>query len=116
MVKNVLFVCSANKDRSKTADDYFSKRYNEIEFSSAGTNRKLCNQLGTQMLTKELLDWADIIIVMENKHRALIKKAHYNIDHNKIEVLQIQDRYRYFQKELIDVLRQKVTPILDQLR
>ncbi len=115
-MKNILFICSANKDRSKTADDFFSDRYKEFKFNSAGTNWKLCDQLGTQMLTKELLERADIIIAMENKHRVLIKKDHSYIDHNKIEVLQIQDRYHYFQNELIDILRQKVTPILEQLR
>ncbi len=39
-MKSILFVCSANKDRSKTADDYFSKHYPDLSFDSAGTNKK----------------------------------------------------------------------------
>jgi len=47
---NILFVCSANKDRSKTAEDYFSEQFPNINFDSAGTNKKICNQLGTNYL------------------------------------------------------------------
>jgi predicted protein tyrosine phosphatase len=114
-MKKILFICSANKDRSKTADDYFSEQFAEFEIDSAGTNLKLCNELGTQLLTKEHIERADIIIAMEEKHRKFIKKKHTNIDHNKIKVLHIKDRYRYFQNELIEILRQKVEPILNQL-
>ena len=38
-MKSILFVCSANKDRSKTAEDYFSKHYPDLCFDSAGTNK-----------------------------------------------------------------------------
>ena len=44
MTKTILFVCSANKQRSKTAEDYFSSKYADFHFISAGTNRKICEQ------------------------------------------------------------------------
>ena len=42
-----LFVCSANKQRSKTAEDYLSGLNPEHEFLSAGTNHKICFKEGT---------------------------------------------------------------------
>jgi protein-tyrosine-phosphatase len=50
MAQNVLFVCSANKERSKTAEDYFSIQYPDIHFNSCGTNIKLCEKEGTNTL------------------------------------------------------------------
>ena len=103
-----LFICSANKDRSKTAEDYFSEKFPEIEFISAGTNRKICEQEGTNPLTEDMLEWAEKVFVMEEKHRQWIKtniKGKY--DH-KISVLGIPDIYVYGGKNLIDILRQKI--------
>lgn len=65
---NILFVCSANKDRSPTAELYFSQKYPQYNFCSVGTNRKICFQLGTDFITPEVLYWADQIVVMESKH------------------------------------------------
>ncbi|MCB9234894.1 MAG: phosphotyrosine protein phosphatase [Bacteroidia bacterium] len=104
----ILFVCSANKDRSRTADHYFSELYPELEFDSAGTNLKLCEKLGTNPLREEMLVWADLVLVMEEKHRKLIKEHTEGKYGAKIRVLGIPDRFKYFQKELIEVLERKV--------
>lgn len=104
----ILFVCSANKDRSKTAEDYFSGEYPKIEFISAGTNIKICKQEGTNPLTEDILKWAERVYVMEEKHRQWIKaniKGKYDY---KITVLGVMDIYKYEQKELIDILCQKI--------
>lgn len=60
-MKNILFVCSANKDRSKTAEDYYSKHYPDWFIDSAGTNKNTCNKFGTNDISKEQLDIADLI-------------------------------------------------------
>lgn len=54
-MKNILFICSANKERSKTAEDYFSGRFPHVNFNSCGTNIKLCEKEGTNPLTEDLL-------------------------------------------------------------
>ena len=69
---NILFVCSANKMRSKTAEDYFSMKYPEFDFMSAGTNHKTCQKEGTTPLEEWMLDWSDKIYVMEHKHKDII--------------------------------------------
>lgn len=108
-MKNILFVCSANKDRSKTAEDYFSEKYYNFNFDSAGTNKKVCNQLGTNYLDKNQLDWADKIYLMENKHLKAIKEVFGNTHSKKISVLNIRDVYSYGSKELIEILKNKVS-------
>lgn len=107
-MKSILFVCSANKDRSKTAEDYFSKHYPELSFDSAGTNKNTCNMLGTNYISKEQLDLADKVFVMENKHLKAIKEVFGNKYYNKITVLNINDIYKYGSKELIEILKTKI--------
>lgn len=107
-MKSILFVCSANKDRSKTAEDYFSKHYPDLSFDSAGTNKNTCNKLGTNYISKEQLDLADKVFVMENRHlkaiAALFGKKYYN----KVTVLNINDIYKYGSKELVEILNTKI--------
>ena len=51
---NYIFICSANKQRSKTAEDYFAEKHPEYNFKSAGTNIKICRKEGTTPLTEDL--------------------------------------------------------------
>lgn len=106
-MKNILFICSANRDRSKTAEDYFSNLYPMNNYESAGTNKKTCNNLGTNYVSQEQLDAADEIYVMENKHLKLIKEVFGSTWHNKITVLDIKDIYKYGSKELIEILQER---------
>lgn len=106
---NVLFICSANKQRSKTADDYFSLKYPEISFMSAGTNHKICNKEGTTPLEEWMLEWSDHIYVMENKHKKIIVDNIGSRYNNKLLVLDIKDIYKYYQKELIQILNDKIS-------
>lgn len=106
---NILFVCSANKDRSRNAEDYFGSVYSEYCFDSAGTNQKLCNQLGTNYIDIEQMEWADKIYVMETKHKVTICSLFGNIYSKKISVLDISDIYKYNDNGLIEVLKSKVS-------
>lgn len=108
MSQNFLFVCSANKQRSKTADDYFSSKFPELHFDSAGTNLKICQKEGTNALNDDMMEWADLVFVMENKHKELIVKSSGDAYSQKIVVLNIPDVYQYYQKELITTLEEKV--------
>jgi predicted protein tyrosine phosphatase len=107
-MEDILFVCSANKQRSKTADDYFSAKYPQLNFDSAGTNLKICNKEGTNPITEEMVQWADVIYVMEKRHKDQINKHTGENYSKKIRVLHIPDRYKYYQKELIELLDQKL--------
>ena len=108
LTKHILFVCSANKDRSRTAEDYFSQHYPDFCFDSAGTNAKICRQLGTTYITETQLAVADQVLVMENKHRQALLQTFGTTYAHKIYVLHIRDIYPYGAKALIEVLRERV--------
>ncbi len=104
---NILFVCSKNKWRSRTAETIFKN--SEIhDVKSAGTDH------GARIkLTEKHLIWADIIFVMENKHRQIIKqKFQIDLIADKIIVLDIYDEYQYMDEELILTLQAAVSPYL----
>ena len=107
MPQNILFICSVNKQRSKTAEDYFSSNYPNLNFQSAGTNIKQCERHGTNSVSEEMLLWADLIFSMENKHSKFLKDTFENEYQNKFVILNIEDKYKYYQKELIALLISK---------
>lgn len=97
---NYLFVCSKNKWRSRTAE-YIFKNNGFHEVRSAGTEAS-----ARVKLTKADLNWADIIFVMEDKHKESIKRNYSDPNiMDKIEVLGIKDNYKYLDNELIEILK-----------
>lgn len=64
---NILFVCSANKIRSVTAENHFRKIKPEHTYDSAGTNEKICKQSGTTLLSIEQAEWAETILKINQK-------------------------------------------------
>ena len=65
---NILFVCTANKLRSPTAEAVFSERP-DITVRSAGLDPEVPCRLDA-----ELIAWADKIFAMETHHREKIRK------------------------------------------
>lgn len=108
MLATILFVCSANKDRSRTAEDHFAQQFPAIQFDSAGTNHKSCEKLGTTYLEVEQLQAADRIYVMETKHLTAIKERFGSVYYKKVTVLHIKDHYRYGDKVLLGLLESKI--------
>lgn len=109
-MNHIVFICSANLQRSKTAEDYFAQTNTNFLFSSAGTNITYCQKVGSNPITHELLEEADLIVVMEHKHQKQIKSLYGHTFSSKIKVLNIPDRYKYYQKELIELLEERVAP------
>lgn len=105
----ILFICSANKQRSKTAEDYFAKRFSGHEFLSAGTNSIICRKEGSTELTEDLLEWADKVYAMEKKHLDQVKKHTGSKYYSKNAVLHIHDIYKYYDSNLITILEEKVS-------
>ncbi len=103
--KNVLFICSQNWHRSKTAETIFSNNQS-LNVKSAGTNTYAETPLSNQLLT-----WADTVFVMEPHHKqSILKRFDSSIIQDKqIIVLDIPDRYHYMDPTLIDMLKRKVT-------
>lgn len=106
----ILFVCTANKLRSPTAEDVFSG-WPGIDAISAGTDSN-----APRPLTKELVASADMIFAMENHHRERIrKKFKKRPADSKIITLHIPDEYERGDPELIAILKDKIEPRLQGL-
>lgn len=64
-------------------------------------------------LSGEQVEWADVIIVMENVHKQRLNRKFREILAGKrVVVLGIPDKYPYMDAELINLLRSKCRPFL----
>lgn len=103
MTTHVLFVCSQNRLRSPTAEQVFAN-WPGAETSSAGLNHDAENPL-----TPELLQWADIVFVMERAHRSkLSARFKRYLGGKRVICLEIPDDYDYMDEDLIRLLRAKI--------
>jgi predicted protein tyrosine phosphatase len=106
-LKNVLFVCSQNRLRSPTAEQIFSG-HPKICVESAGTDSDAENPI-----TPQLLEWAEIIFVMEKRHREkLSKKFGSSLKDQRVICLNIPDKYVFMDPALVRILTNKVGPYL----
>ncbi len=103
MARNILFICSQNRLRSPTAEQVFAN-WPGIEASSAGLNHDAENPV-----TPELLQWADIVFVMERTHRSkLSAKFRSHLGRARIVCLEIPDEYEFMDPDLVRLLKSKV--------
>ena len=102
-MKKLLFVCSENRLRSPTAEAIFSE-YQEVEAIGVGTNAD-----AKTPLSGDLIEWADIIFVMEKRHKTKVsQKFQALLKGKRLVVLDVPDNYTYMQPELIQILKTKV--------
>ena len=107
-MKHLLFVCSQNRMRSPTAEEVFSSWPN-VEVASAGLNRD-----AEIPLSPELVEWADIIFVMEQDHRSKLAasfKKHLN--RQRVVCLDIPDQFPYMDPTLVRILKERVPKFLE---
>jgi len=105
-VKRVLFVCSQNKLRSPTAEQVFAA-WPGLEVDSAGTNHDAENPL-----TGELVEWADVIFVMERTHRSKLSKRFKRHLKARVICLNIPDDYDFMDPGLVVLLKARAGPHL----
>ena len=104
---NILFVCSRNKWRSPTAEAIY-KNHNGLSVKSAGTEPS-----ARIKITAKLIDWADIIFVMEKRHKQkIIENFKDSCLGKEIITLDIPDDYQYMDEELIHSIKTAVEPYL----
>lgn len=108
---NVLFVCSRNQWRSPTGEALFRK-HPGVNVRSAGTSAQ-----AKRRVTANDVIWADLILVMETKHRARLTVDFPQAMVGKaIHVLDIPDDYQYMDPELCELLERSVTNLLMHAR
>lgn len=101
-----LVVCGKNKKRSRTAEFIF-KNDKRFAIRSVGVSPK-----SNRKITEKDIEWADLILVMENEHQQKIKKIYSHLEIPKIQVLDIPDEYEFMDEELIDILTEKIDSLL----
>jgi predicted protein tyrosine phosphatase len=103
----VLFICGKNKLRSPTAEQVFST-WPDVEVASAGLNRD-----ADTPVSAELLEWAELIFVMERAHQAKLRKNfRRHLRKQRVICLGIPDEFDYMEPALVDLLVAKAGPFL----
>lgn len=106
-MKNVLFVCGRNKQRSPTAEEMFASCPG-VETASAGTSPD-----AETLLSPDLIEWADIIFVVESEHkRKLTAQFAAALKNERVVCLNIPDKFAYGDDGLVRLLKAKVAPLL----
>ena len=97
---NMLFICNQNENRSKTAEELFKGKF---KTKSAGLFNK-------HPVTSKELDWAEVIVVMDDFQRSEIaKRFPKSYMKKRILSLNIPDNYYYKQPELVNVLKLRMS-------
>ena len=109
MPVNLLFVCSKNKWRSPTAETLY-RHDPRVNVRSAGTSSS-----ARKKITERDLLWADLVLVMEHKHKRAIAKQYRYLDLPEIFVLDIPDDYQYMSDELVEMIEASTESILSGL-
>lgn len=104
--RNVLFVCSRNPWRSLTAEQVW-RRHPALRVRSAGTSPN-----ARRTVTAEDLPSADVIVVKEEKPRSrLLADFRRPLEGKPLHVLDVPDRYRSMDSELVAELRVSVAAL-----
>lgn len=103
MPLHVLFLCGKNRLRSPTAEQVFAD-WPGVETASAGVNHD-----ADCPVTPELIAWADIVLVMEPRHRTKLTSAFgpYLRD-KRVACLDIPDDFDFMAPELVALLQARV--------
>ncbi len=104
----VLFVCSRNQWRSPTAEQVWRK-HPLVLARSGGTSPN-----ARHPVSADDIHWADVIFVMEEKHKSRLQASYRGLMSNKtVHVLDIPDDYKYMDPELVEIVQEAVGGILD---
>lgn len=104
--QRILFVCTANVDRSKTAEDLYESDP-RFEVKSCGVA-----PFAQVVVTRELLDWADFVFVMnesEDHHVTAIRRRFPGLSKHVID-LNIEDRWKRGHPELARLIVSRLEP------
>lgn len=105
---NLLFVCSRNQWRSPTAERIYQDDP-RVSVRSRGTTRQAAQRIRSQDI-----EWAELILVMEKKHRNRIVEDFPSLSRNKaIHVLDIPDDYSFMDPDLIQLICGGAEPLID---
>lgn len=105
---NVLVLCGRNKRRSPTAERVL-RRWPGVQARSAGFSPQSPRTLRTADL-----EWADVVLVMENEHKRRLR-GHFrqSLGPTRVVVLGVPDAFDRDDPELIALLAVRMREALD---
>ena len=108
--KKILFICSRNRRRSFTAEKMFAGEFG-WEVRSAGTEE------GARIkVTEGHLGWADVIVVMEKRHKERLRQRFVEAMEGKSCIcLFIPDEYELMEPALVDLVQKKMQEHFSEL-
>ncbi len=99
----ILFICGKARMRSPTAAQIVGE-IDGVETDFAGLS-----QDADERLSPEQLDWADLVVVMEKRQLARLKRPFKAaLKGKRVVSLDIPDRYSFMQAELVARIRQQL--------
>jgi protein-tyrosine phosphatase len=103
----LLFLCSRNHWRSPTAEALY-RDDPRVEVSSAGVS-----SAARRKVSEKLLLWADLILVMEHWQKKRLREDFPDLYSDlTVEVLDIPDDYEFMDPALIELIRERVEPLI----
>ena len=102
----LLIVCGRNKRRSRTAE-YIFKNDDRFQIRSAGLSA-----VSDVQINEKLINWADIIFVMDDGQRNRIQSQYRELDLPGIHTLDIPDDYEYLNEDLVEMLTTRINDII----
>ncbi len=100
---NILFICNQGVNRTRTAAELFREPF-QTDFAGLYCRKPV---------TARQIVWADLVIVMEDKHRTEIAKRFPALCLRKrIVTLEIPDLYHRGQPELVHLLTAAMAKLL----
>ncbi|MEM7509213.1 MAG: phosphotyrosine protein phosphatase [Pseudomonadota bacterium] len=106
-MKRLLFICGKGRSRSPTAAQIFAGRPGvSTDFGGLSSD-------ADDALSANQIEWADLILVMEPRHRQRLSDRFGRLlDGRRVVNLSIRDRFSFMQRELIEELEEKTAPYL----
>jgi predicted protein tyrosine phosphatase len=106
----ILFVCTANIARSRAAEKLL---VDSCKYEAKSAGFIMLDERSGQLVTQELIDWANIIIVMDEKNDCHLTRLidGFKLRNKVAVVLGIPDTYRPDDPALVVLLEQKLSLI-----
>lgn len=105
----VLFICSRNQWRSPTAAQIYATD-DRIDVRSAGLASSSRHQISDADLA-----WADLVLVMEDRHKAQLRAMFQGQALPSIKCLDIPDDYRFMDAELVELIIEATEALIAEL-
>ena len=106
----LLFICSRNRWRSRTAEEIFQGTPG-WSVRSAGTSEQ-----ARIRVSEKLLLWSDVVFVMEKRHAEILRERFPDAAADReIVCLQIPDDYEFMDPELVALLQARVAEYLGEV-